>query len=97
MPQVPVLAAALNLARQGYGPGAIERNWASYGSEVSLDPALPAWAQRLLCDPQTSGGLLVTCAPELTGAVLERFQADGFDQAAIIGDLVVGAAGVRVR
>ena len=93
---VPILPAALGFAREGYGPGAIERNWDSYGAEVSLDPALPTWAQRLLCDAQTSGGLLVACAPDTVEAVLERLRGDGFDQAAVIGELLEGPAGVRV-
>jgi selenide,water dikinase len=93
---VPVLPAALGFVQEGYGPGAIERNWDSYGAEVSLAPSLPGWAQRLLCDAQTSGGLLVACAPDTVGAVLERLHGDGFDQAAVIGELVAGPAGVRV-
>ncbi len=93
---IPVLPAALDFAREGHGPGAIERNWASYGTEVSLDPSLPAWTQRLLCDAQTSGGLLVACDPACVGEVLERFRADGFAQAAVIGELEEGPAGVCV-
>ena len=94
---VPVLPAALDLARAGHGPGAIERNWASYGAEVVMDPALPVWVQRLLCDAQTSGGLLVACAPDTAEAVLERFRADGFAQAAVIGELFTGPAAVSCR
>ena len=93
---VPVLAAALGFARAGHGPGAIERNWASYGAEVTLDPALPAWAPRLLCDPQTSGGLLVACAPDTAGAVLAHLLTAGFAQAAVIGELHAGPAAVAV-
>ena len=62
-----------------------------------LDPALPVWTQRLLCDAQTSGGLLVACAPDTAGAVLERFRADGFAQAAVIGELFTGPAAVSCR
>ncbi|HYN79152.1 MAG TPA: selenide, water dikinase SelD [Lamprocystis sp. (in: g-proteobacteria)] len=93
---LPVLPAVAGFARDGHGPGAIERNWASCRTEVSLDAALPVWAQRLLCDAQTSGGLLVACAPDTVGPVLECFRADGFRQAAVIGELVAGPVVVTV-
>ena len=94
---LPILPTALQLTPQGIGPGAIERNWASYGHEVQLDPNLPDWAWRLLCDPQTSGGLLVACAPETAGTVLECFHGAGFAEAARIGTLASGTPGVTVQ
>ena len=95
--RLPVLPAALVLTPQGIGPGAIERNWASYGHEIRLSPELPDWAQRLLCDPQTSGGLLVACAPEAVAAVLEQFHAGGFPAATVIGALESGDSQVVVE
>ena len=50
----------------------------------------------LLTDPQTSGGLLVTCAPEKTGQVLEVFRSEGFDGTAVIGEIRLGAPSVKV-
>jgi len=94
--QVPILPTAAALAPIGIGPGAIERNWASYGEEVRLDPILPPWAQRLLCDPQTSGGLLAACAPESADMVISLFQEAGFASAAVIGRMERGKAEVCV-
>ncbi|MFZ9140336.1 MAG: AIR synthase-related protein, partial [Burkholderiaceae bacterium] len=51
---------------------------------------LPAAAKTLLTDPQTSGGLLVTCSKEQTTGVLRLLHAEGFEQAAVIGELVKG-------
>src|SRR3989442_140181 len=65
---LPVLPAALSLAQQGYNTGAAARNWASYGDDVRLPDGLAPWQQALLCDPQTSGGLLVTFAPQAGAA-----------------------------
>ena len=94
---VPVLSAARHLVEQGFVTGASERNWASYGAQVTL-PAGDATAQRrLLTDPQTSGGLLVACTAEAAPAVLDIFRAQGFAQAAIIGRLLSGLPGVRVK
>ena len=95
--RLPVLPTALTLTPQGIGPGAIERNWASYGHEVRLGTELPVWAQRLLCDPQTSGGLLVACAPEAVAEVLACFHDAGFPEATTIGVLESGDAEVVVE
>ena len=95
--KVPVLSEALPLAQQGIGPGAIERNLASYGADVDFAAHVAAWQQRLLADAQTSGGLLVSVAPEAADEVLERFAAAGFTQVAVIGKMRQGEAGVAVR
>ncbi len=95
--RLPILPTALVLMPQGIGPGAIERNWASYGHEVRLSPKLPSWSQRLLCDPQTSGGLLVACAPDAVAAVLEQFHTAGFPEATAIGTLESGESQVVVE
>ncbi len=84
---VPVLEGAAALAEAGVATGAAARNWDSYGGEVSLPPGMAAWRRGLLCDPQTSGGLLVAVSPEGAGAVLARLRAAGFEQAAAIGTL----------
>jgi selenide,water dikinase len=61
-----------------------------------LSDGLPAIAQALLTDPQTSGGLLVACAPDTVDEVLAIFRADGFDSAAVIGEMHDGAARIEV-
>ena len=95
--KVPVLSEALPLAQQGIGPGAIERNLASYGHEVDFAAHIQTWQQRLLADAQTSGGLLVSVAPEAADDVLKKFAAAGFMQAAVIGSMREGEARVAVR
>ncbi|NNM81784.1 MAG: selenide, water dikinase SelD, partial [Burkholderiales bacterium] len=83
------------LCRKGMGPGAIDRNWASYGSEV-VTGNLEEWQRRMLCDPQTSGGLLVSCSPGSVPQVLELFRSEGFFEAAVIGRLLEGDPVVKV-
>lgn len=93
--RVPCIEIALGLAQQGYATGAAARNWASYGESVVLND-IEEWQRKLLCDPQTSGGLLVSCKPECAAAVLAAFHADGFAEAAVIGSMQAGKAQVVV-
>ena len=93
---VPVLPGAAELARAGFVTGASGRNWASYGEGVELFQGCADWQRALLTDPQTSGGLLVACAPEAVEAVLSVFRRQGFERAAVIGQLEAGPARVVV-
>ncbi len=95
--RVPILPAALPLAKLGFGPGAIERNMESYGCDVHFADGMANWQQRLLADAQTSGGLLVSVAPEAVDEVLACFVQAGFEQAAVVGQMKMGAAGVVVK
>ena len=94
--KLPVLPGALELAREGFTTGASKRNFAGYGDRISLSPSIDEAGKALLTDPQTSGGLLVSCAPDSVDEVLAIFAADGFGRAAVIGDVVTGEPGVRV-
>ena len=67
---LPLIDEAAELARAGVATGASTRNWNSYGADVALGAGLGEWQQKLLSDPQTSGGLLVACAPECEAEVL---------------------------
>lgn len=93
---LPWIAGAQAFAEAGVVTGASGRNWASYGESVRLGDTLPTVAQALLTDPQTSGGLLVACAPESVDDVLAIFRADGFDSASVIGEMRDGAPRVEV-
>ena len=90
--RLPLIAAAEKFVREGIATGASSRNWTSYGQQVSLPAAAEEWQQKLLTDPQTSGGLLVACDPACEAAVLAEFRRDGF-QPAVIGRLTGAAAG----
>jgi selenide,water dikinase len=92
---VPLLTDARALASTGFITGGSARNWKAYGSLVDLTTH-GAVEQAILTDPQTSGGLLVACAPEAVPDVLDCFQREGFDRAAVIGDIEPGKPGVTV-
>lgn len=98
MARVPLITGVRGLAAQGMVTGASGRNWAAYGHEVRLGANLQPVDQALLSDPQTSGGLLVACAPEAVAEVLAIFQRHGFAEAAEVGEMVEARAdGVRLQ
>jgi len=89
---VPLLDGSRGLAAQGFVTGASGRNWAGYGSDVELPGGFAAEDKALLTDPQTSGGLLVSCAPAVLDEVLAIFRRHGFEQAAVVGSVVASSA-----
>jgi selenide,water dikinase len=93
---VPFIAEALEHARAGVFTGASTRNWAGYGREVRLASGVEEWQGRLLTDPQTSGGLLVACAPQSEAKVLAVFERHGFETARVVGAFADAGAGVEV-
>ncbi|MBP6654780.1 MAG: selenide, water dikinase SelD [Propionivibrio sp.] len=93
---LPILPNALDYAAKGCITGASARNWAGYGDHVVFDPKRFGDVERaLLTDPQTSGGLLIACAPEMVIEVLSIFLQQGFEHAAVIGEIVEGEPQVR--
>ncbi len=84
---VPLLPNVSALLKGGNVTGASGRNWDGYGNDISLDSGLPAECQALLCDPQTSGGLLVSCTAETAPEVMAVFKRHGFDDAAVVGHI----------
>lgn len=95
--RVPLLDGVAAMAADGFVTGASGRNWAGYGAEVTLDAALPPTARDLLTDPQTSGGLLVSCAPDSVDDVLALFRRGGFDGAAVVGRVESGPSRLHVN
>jgi selenide,water dikinase len=91
---LPLIEEAVRHVRAGIATGASTRNWASYGEAVSIGGE--EWRQKVVTDPQTSGGLLVACAPEAADEVLAAFRGDGFARAVIVGRMAAGEPRVTV-
>jgi selenide, water dikinase len=85
---VPVLPGVAKYLAAGCVPGGTLRNFESYGSRIS---ALSDDQKHLLCDPQTSGGLLVAVAPDGEAGFLEVAKQAGLDLQPI-GQLVARQA-----
>jgi len=98
MNQIPLLHGVRALAEQGMLTGASGRNWSAYGGEIQLASSLDAIDQALLSDPQTSGGLLVACAPESVDEVLAVFHKHGFAAATEVGEITAACAdGIKLQ
>ncbi|WP_319238748.1 selenide, water dikinase SelD [uncultured Propionivibrio sp.] len=93
---LPILPNVPGYIADGCVTGASGRNWTSYGESIVLGNGLGDVERALLTDPQTSGGLLVACAPELEAEVLAIFRAQGFARAALIGEMAAGAPRIEV-
>jgi selenide, water dikinase len=93
---VPLLSQARQLADARHVTGASHRNWDSYGADVALPEGLPDAVRHLLTDAQTSGGLLIACAPEAAEKLAAHIREDGFPAATIIGNVGAGPARIEV-
>jgi selenide,water dikinase len=88
---LPVIPEALEWVKEGTATGASDRNWKGYGHDVRMPAGAPEWKRKLISDPQTSGGLLVACAPAEERRVLDEFRKQGFSLAKPIGSMRRGA------
>jgi selenide,water dikinase len=94
---LPLMSQAASLAQQGFVTGASLRNWASYSDDVTLPAGFPDWQRNLLTDPQTSGGLLITCGPDRAEAIVQEIVAAGYPSTRVIGRTEPRTPGVRVE
>jgi selenide,water dikinase len=97
MQRIPLLPGVEQFAHDGFFTGASGRNWDAYGRDVDLGAGVGDTQRVLLTDPQTSGGLLVSCDPDSVDEVLALFAREGFGEAAVIGRMLEGAPRVTVR
>jgi selenide,water dikinase len=93
---LPILSKGELLAKEGFNTGAADRNWQASKDFVTLSPGIEEWQRKLLADPQTGGGLLLSVAPEAAEQALAVFHAQGFDAARIIGRMEEGTPAVTV-
>ena len=95
--RVPLLPGVRDLAAAGMITGASARNWAGCADAVHWERTAADVERALLTDPQTSGGLLVACAPDAVDDVLAVFRTEGFADAAVIGSIAAGPPRIVVR
>ena len=85
---VPVFAEVEEFAKAGLCPGGLHRNREFYGKMVEFSNQVPDYIQDILFDAQTSGGLLISLAPETAKLLMSKLQKAGVLDAAIIGEVI---------
>jgi selenide,water dikinase len=90
--QVPVLPEAWDLARQDAIPDGSHNNARFLAGYVDWAPGISAEAQAILCDAQTSGGLLIAVPRAKEVALTERLHQAGVT-GSVIGEIVPEAPG----
>lgn len=95
--KLPFLNNAEALAKEGYFTGASHRNWDSYGENIVLPNNFPDYKRYLLTDPQTSGGLLLSVAPEDAEDIIYYAKENGYPLSTIIGKVREGKPKVIVE
>ncbi|NNF38619.1 MAG: selenide, water dikinase SelD, partial [Gemmatimonadetes bacterium] len=86
---VPLLPEALELARAGQIPGGSRRNREDLGADLDWAESIDDALRTVLCDAQTSGGLLISVAGKRLDELLEALARSG-DSAAVIGTVRAG-------
>jgi selenide,water dikinase len=94
--KVPVIDAAWTYVRDGIAPGGTHANWRYLGEWVDYASDVEKESQLVLCDAQTSGGLLIAVAPDEADKLVGELRTRGTPCAAIVGTLDAGRAG-RIR
>ena len=95
--KVPVIPGAWELIEAGIAPGGTHRNLNGVGRRVLWDEGISEAARLLLCDAQTSGGLLMSVPADRTESMLAELEAAGVEVAEIIGEVLAdGEMGIQV-
>ncbi|OQW59582.1 MAG: selenide,water dikinase SelD [Proteobacteria bacterium SG_bin9] len=96
MSELPLLPQAKQLSKRGFVTGASHRNWASAANKAELFSDIAEWQKNVLTDPQTSGGLLISCPAQQASALVSQIQSAGYASARVIGTVSAGGGGARV-
>ena len=83
--RIPVIEGAWELLESGVAPGGTHRNLEGVGSQVAWDSTITKNQKLLLCDAQTSGGLLISVAEERREELLRALEDEGVEGSVVIG------------
>ena len=91
--KVPLLPGAWELLEEGIAPGGTHRNLDSVANSVKWHRSLTEQQQIMLCDAQTSGGLLISVSQAKLPDLLSRLDAEGVATCAVVGTITQGPKG----
>ncbi|MFQ5934636.1 MAG: selenide, water dikinase SelD, partial [Dehalococcoidia bacterium] len=92
--KVPTIPGLWALAEEGIAPSGTNRNLQSVREVVVWEQEISHEAKVILCDAQTSGGLLISIAAEKTDKLLDALAKAGVEDAAVIGEVVDDPRGI---
>ncbi len=90
---VPLFPGAAELAARGAVPGGTQRNREALAAHVTFAPGVPEATRVLLCDAQTSGGLLLAVPADRVDALIAALERERTPVAARIGRVTAGIRG----
>ena len=93
---VPVLPGTRDLLERGVAPGGTHRNVSSVNDAVNWHADLTDNDRMLLCDAQTSGGLLMSVPSAKADALIAALREEGAPCAVVVGRVTDGAAGTII-
>ena len=93
---VPVLPEAWALVKEGICPGGTKRNRQALEGKVTWAPGITEEAQLVLCDAQTSGGLLIAVPKAKSPTLIAALQAAQTLAAARIGEIIADGGRIDV-
>jgi selenide,water dikinase len=85
---VPYFPEARELAEQGMLPGGLHRNREFRTCMADVGTRVPQYLWDIICDPQTSGGLLISVPEPQAQSLVKRMREEGVEDAAIVGEVV---------
>jgi len=86
--KVPLIEGTWKLAKDGIAPGGTYRNLHSVEQVTAWDPSISDESKVILCDAQTSGGLLISVPSSKVPDLLETLLEKGVSDAAVVGEVV---------
>ena len=84
---VQVIDGTWELVRSGVAPGGTHRNLGSVNAAADWHPSLSDEEKLVLCDAQTSGGLLMSVPPDRLAALTAALERRGVGGCAVVGEM----------
>ncbi len=93
---VPIIEGAWDLVKEGIAPGGTHRNLLSAERTVEWFEGITEEAKLLLCDAQTSGGLLISVSVEKRDQLIAELESARVSTVAVVGEIVAQSQRIQV-
>lgn len=85
--EIPILQEAYKLLKQGFYPGGSKSNLNFLHEKIYWASSVSSETLQIMCDAQTSGGLLISISQNKAEDFLKKLKQEGVSDAAIVGDV----------